>query len=115
MVRAGIGVMVVTPALILEYESVCKRPEHRIHSGLSEAETDQFVDRVATIGTPVEIHFQWRPQLSDPYDEIVLEAAVNEQAQAIVTFNRRDYKRVRETFGIDVLLPREALERNRKT
>ena len=40
---------------------------------------------------PVETHFMWRPQLRDPADELVLEAAVNGRAEALVTFNRRDF------------------------
>jgi len=37
---------------------------------------------------PVEVHYRWWPQLSDAGDEMVLEAAVNCRADAIVTFNR---------------------------
>jgi predicted nucleic acid-binding protein len=37
------------------------------------------------------MHYQWRPQLTDASDEMVLKAAVNGQADAIVTFNRRDW------------------------
>jgi hypothetical protein len=49
-------------------------------------------------------HFSWRPQqLCDPTDEFVLEAAVNGQAAAIVTFNRRDFGVMPVRFGIDVL------------
>ncbi len=33
---------------------------------------------------PVEVHFLWRPQLRDPADELVLEAAVNASARACV-------------------------------
>jgi hypothetical protein len=40
---------------------------------------------------------------------MVLEAAVNGQAQAIVTFNVRDYGNAASRFGIDILLPRQAL------
>lgn len=58
---------------------------------------------------PVESHFVWRPQLRDPADEMVLEAAVNGSAQAIVSFNRRDYGPAPARFGIRVLLPRDAL------
>jgi HicB family len=42
---------------------------------------------------PVETHFMWRPQLRDPADEFVLEAAVDGEAAAIVTFNQRDFWR----------------------
>jgi len=61
------------------------------------------------LADPVETHFLWRPQLRDLSDEMVLEAAVNGQAQAIVTFNRRDFGTAPAKFGIEVLLPREAL------
>jgi hypothetical protein len=33
----------------------------------------------------------WRPLLRDPGDELVLEAAANGRAAAIVTFNERDF------------------------
>ena len=35
--------------------------------------------------------FLWRPKLRDPSDEMVLEAAINGSADALVTFNRRDF------------------------
>ena len=38
---------------------------------------------------PVTTHFQWKPQLRDPADEMVLEAAANAQANAIFTYNLR--------------------------
>jgi len=42
---------------------------------------------------------------------MVLDAAVNGRADAIVTFNRRDYGDVPAEFGIGLLLPQEALRR----
>ena len=60
---------------------------------------------------PAETHFMWRPQLRDPANELVLEAAVNGQADAIVTFNRRDFGDTPATFGIELLLPAEMLRR----
>jgi len=44
----------------------------------------------------------------------VLEAAVNGQARAIVTFNRRDFENVAQMFGVGVWLPSEALRRMQK-
>jgi hypothetical protein len=43
----------------------------------------------------------------------VLEVAINGRADAIVTFNLRDYGAVPERFGISVLRPAEALRRIR--
>ena len=60
----------------------------------------------------VEIRFLWRPQLTDADDEMVLETAVNGRAEAIVTFNRRDFEPAASRFGIAVLAPGEALHRS---
>lgn len=57
------------------------------------------------------MHFLWRPQLRDAGDEMVLETAVNGRAEALVTFNQRDYGSVPSSFGTEVVLPREALRR----
>ena len=101
-------------ALVLEYEAVCRRPEHVAASGLTAAEVDMFVDALAALAEPVESHFVWRPQLRDASDEMVLEAAVNGRADAIVTFNRRDYATAPQRFGVAVWLPRDALRRARR-
>ena len=68
-----------------------------------------FVDGVVALAEPVVSHFIWRPQLRDPADEMVLEAAVNGRADAIVSFNHRDFGAVPSQFGIQILLPRDAL------
>ena len=67
------------------------------------------MDGVAALIRPVTSHFIWRPQLKDPGDEMVLEAAVNGMADAIVTFNQRDYGSVPLHFGVETLLPRDVL------
>jgi predicted nucleic acid-binding protein len=105
--------MLATVALALEYEAVCRLPEHRIAAGLNVDEVDVFIDAVLAMIEPVEVHFLWRPQLRDPADELVVEAAVNGRAAALVTFNRRDFGTVPARFGIDVLAPAEALRRIR--
>ena len=96
---------------MLEYEAVCSRTEHLAAAGLSTQELGVFLDALAALAEPVETHYLWRPQLRDPGDEMVLEAAVNGGAQAIVTFNLRDFGLAPSAFGIDVLLPRDALRR----
>lgn len=63
------------------------------------------------LAEPVEIHFLWRPQLTDPGDEMVLETAINGRADAIVTFNVRDFRVVQSQFGIEILRPRDAIRR----
>jgi putative PIN family toxin of toxin-antitoxin system len=109
--RRGKVTLVMSVPLAMEYESVCQKPEHRLAAGLSERQADIFLDALIAMAQPVETHFLWRPQLRDPNDEMVLEAAVNGRADVLVTFNRRDFGSAPEQFGIEVLLPREALAR----
>lgn len=109
--RRGMVTLVANVALALEYEATCLLAEHRLAAGLGLEDAVIFVDAVIAMCEPVETAFMWRPQLRDPADELVLEAAVNGQANAIVTFNRRDFGNAPMTFGIDVWLPSEALRR----
>ncbi len=112
-VRAGYLVAVIGVGLALEYEAVCRRPEHQVASGLSSQDVERFVNAVLGIMEPVKNHFLWRPQLNDPGDELVLETAINGRAQLLVTFNEKDFA-VADRFGIEVLLPRETLKRVRQ-
>ena len=98
-------------ALALECQATCHRAEHVLASGLTAHQVEIFVDAVIATAHPVETHFLWRPQLRDPADEFVLEAAVNGGAAAIVTFNQRDFSSVSVRFGIDVVNPRTCLQR----
>jgi putative PIN family toxin of toxin-antitoxin system len=106
--------LLLSVAVALEYESVCMMPEHRLAAGASEREVQNMVDALVGVSEVVEVHYQWRPQLTDASDEMVLEAAVNGRADAIVTFNRKDYGSGPARFGIEVLSPAAALWRIRK-
>jgi putative PIN family toxin of toxin-antitoxin system len=110
LVAEGRCVPLVTTAMFLEYEDVLLRPEHRLVTGMSERDVAGFLGALASAAEPVEVHFMWRPQLSDPADELVLEAAVNGQAEAIVTHNVRDFSLAARAFGIPVRTPAQVLE-----
>jgi predicted nucleic acid-binding protein len=100
----------VTTALFLEYEDVLLRAEHRLATGMSERDVAGFLAAFASAAEPVEVHFTWRPQLSDPADELVLEAAVNGRADVIVTHNRRDFQPALRAFGIAAKAPAQVLK-----
>ncbi|MGD0776187.1 MAG: putative toxin-antitoxin system toxin component, PIN family [Candidatus Solibacter sp.] len=110
-VRQGQATLLLSVPLAMEYEAVCRRPEHREEAGLSARQVEIFLDAIIAMGEPVQTHFLWRPQLRDANDEMVLEAAVNGRADALVTFNVRDYGTAAAQFGVEVLLPREAIAR----
>lgn len=109
--RRGELIILLSVALALEYESVCRQAEHQLASSLSDEDIEAFVTTLIAMGEPVNIYFLWRPQLRDPGDEMVLETAVNGGADALITFNVRDYGVVPSRFGVEVLLPREAIRR----
>lgn len=102
-----------SPPLFLEYEDVLKRPEHRLAHGLSFSQIDELLSELAAMIVPVETHFQWRPQVRDPNDEMVLEAAINGHADALVTFNISHFATAGARFQIDVLRPAEVLRKVR--
>jgi predicted nucleic acid-binding protein len=113
-IEAGLAQLLVTVPLFLEYEAVSRRPEHLLASGLRPADLDIIFDRLVELAVPIELWFLWRPQLHDPADEMMLEAAVNGRADALVTFNRRHYLPAAGLFDLPVLLPGEALKEIRR-
>jgi putative PIN family toxin of toxin-antitoxin system len=105
--------LLLSVPLMLEYEAVLNRPEHLAACGLSSAEVGRVLDDLAAVARPVRLAFRWRPTLSDPDDDMVLETAINGGASAIVTFNRRDF--VSGTIGLScaVISPARALQQTR--
>lgn len=111
MARRGEIVLTATVPLAIEYEAVCSRAEHMLVAGFDACDLTIFLDALVALLEPADVWFLWRPQLRDPGDELVLEAAVNGRAEAIVGFNRRDFSVAPERFGIMFMTPAEALRR----
>lgn len=107
-------VLVVSVALFLEYEAVLKRPEQRQATGLTERDIEGVLAALASAAAPVDVNFRWRPQLRDPADELVLEAAVNGHAVSIVTHNVRDFAPAAEAFGVRTMTPGDLLKELRR-
>ena len=101
--------MLASVPLFAEYEAVAMREEHLGAAGLSRHEVGALLDALAKVIRPIEIKFLWRPQLRDPDDEMVLEAAINGRADATVTFNLRDFTSGAARFGIKAMTPGETL------
>lgn len=113
-INRGQATLLLSVAMALEYEATCLRAEHRLAAGLRDIEVLTFLNGIIAIAVPVLTRFRWRPQLHDPGDEMVLEAAVNGRAEAIVTFNLKHFGIAPPRFGIEVMQPGEALRRIRK-
>jgi len=102
--------LLATPPLFLEYEDVLKRADQRLANGLSLEQIDEFLAELAAQVEPVDLHFMWRPQVRDPGDEMVLEAAINGDADALITYNVSDFAIAADRFGVRVLRPAEILK-----
>ena len=110
-VRQGRGTFLLSTPLLLEYEAKCKEFEHLEASGLTEGDVDAVLNVLVASAEYVEASYRWRPQLRDAKDEMVLETAVNGRADALVTFNERDFVAVTPRFGLELFGPRELLRR----
>lgn len=90
--------------LFLEYEAELKRPEQLAVGARTPEMVDVFLDALSLRSVPVHLHFLWRPQTRDPADEMVLETALNGNADALITFNLNDFV-VAKRFKLAVWTP----------
>lgn len=107
LLREGRFEIAVSVPVALEYESVLRR--HSEELGLPRDEADALVDYLCEVGYRQVIHFLWRPTLTDPRDEFILELAVAAGCKAIVTHNVRDFARATR-FAVRVMTPGAFLE-----
>ena len=106
LLRANRFEVALSVPLAFQYEAVLVR--HAKELGLSKHEAVGLVDYFCQVAHKQEIHFLWRPTLSDPGDEFVLELAVAAGCKVIVTHNTKDFRGA-ERFGISVITPGEFL------
>lgn len=93
-------------ALFLEYEAVLSRPEQVAVTGLAVAEVAEFLKDLAAIGERVtRVPYRWRPILTDPDDDLVVECAVFSGSDYLVTMNERDFKAARGLFRFELVRP----------
>ena len=98
---------VVSTPVFFEYEEVLLRPNQFPH--LTPADIHDFLDFVAASCDHCRINFLWRPTLPDADDDLMLELAVSGQAEAIITYNLKDFVGT-ERFGIRVLSPAQLIK-----
>ncbi len=107
-------VPLLTTSVFLEYEDVLLRAEQRLATGMSERDVAGFLSAFASAAEPVDVHFRWRPQLRDADDEMILEAAVNGGADALIAHNVHDFRVAAGIFELSVLAPGEFLKEMEK-
>jgi putative PIN family toxin of toxin-antitoxin system len=106
--------LLLSTSLLLEYESVLRRPEHLARAQATDAEVMEILDALAGICVPVVFDYGWRPTGAHADDELVVETAINGHADVLVTFNLRDMRSAAASFGFEALRPGPLLRRMRK-
>lgn len=94
--------------LVFEYEDAGKRLVGK-KSGLKPRDIDDILDYICSVAHRRTVYYLWRPFLSDPKDDMVLELAVAAGCEIIVTYNKEDFDGV-EQFGIRVMTAQEFLQ-----
>lgn len=97
----------VSVPLVLEYEDAARRLVGEIP--LTQHDIDDMLDYICSVASRVQVFYLWRPFLSDPGDDMVLELAVTAGCSFIITHNKRHFQGV-ERFALLAVTPREFLE-----
>jgi len=90
-VEAGVIRPLVSVATFLEYEEVLTRTEQLMAMRLMHADVDAFLDGFLAKAEEVSPYYNHGGLILDPDDDKFVTAAINGNAEAIVTFNVRDY------------------------
>jgi len=93
--------------LVLEYEEIAKR--HGRALGLTYQDIDDILDYFCSVADLHDIFYLWRPYLTDPQDDMLLELAAKARCSQIVTYNLRDFRGI-EHFGLKAVKPPQFLK-----
>ena len=103
--------VILTPAIVLEYQDVLLRPRVMAMTTLSHAQCIDLVDDLIALSCRVQHRFTWRPNLRDEDDNKFVEAAVHASA-IVVTYNTSDFREADMIrFGWSLMAPDEFLKR----
>jgi putative PIN family toxin of toxin-antitoxin system len=105
--------LLLSTSLLLEYESVLRRPQHLARAAATEADVTEILDALAGICVPVVFDYNWRPTGAHADDELVIETAINGHADALATFNLKHMRDAGALFGFHAQRPGPLVRRMR--
>jgi putative PIN family toxin of toxin-antitoxin system len=97
--------LLLSTSLLVEYESVLRRPWHLERAKATDADVTEILDALAGICVPVVFDYNWRPTGAHADDELVIETAINGHADALATFNLKDMRDAGARFGFHAQRP----------
>jgi hypothetical protein len=90
--------LLLSVPLVLQYEAVLTREEHRKVHRLSVPELDEVINSLVRVGEAVPIRFLWRPLLSDPADDMVLENRRQRSGRSVGHLQPKRFRGCTEEF-----------------
>ena len=101
---AGLLEVYISDALAYEYVDVLSRK-------LSPSRWSELQPILGSLLSQTKftpIYYSWRPTSPDAGDDLVIDCGMNAGA-TVVTFNIRDFRRARESLGLQVMTPTELI------
>ncbi|NEU13588.1 PIN domain-containing protein [Methylobacterium sp. BTF04] len=100
-----------SPAMVLEYEAVVKRPGLLGPTPWIEAGgIDTILDALCATAVPIVPWFRFRPFLDDPKDDLYVECALAAEAATIVTHDRHFRHPAVAALGLRAVTPQTLIE-----
>jgi len=95
----------MSEALFYEYEDVMRRKKIQDTTPLTKQEQSTLLNAFISTCRWNEIYYMWRPNLNDEDDNFVVELAVASGAEAIITYNIKDFNNAELSFSHTITTP----------
>ncbi len=96
----------MSETLFREYEAVMKRDKIKKLISLTLKEQEELFNAYLSTTKWVDIYYTWRPNLKDEDDNFLVELAVASGAEAIITYNEKDFKKSELLFDFKIVTPK---------
>ncbi|MGE0737914.1 putative toxin-antitoxin system toxin component, PIN family [Sulfurimonas sp.] len=100
----------MSEALLREYEDVMKRKKIQESTPLTLLEQNELFEAYLSSCRWNEIYYLWRPNLKDENDNFVVELAVASGAEAIITYNVKDFQSAELIFKHKIIRPEDFIK-----
>lgn len=101
----------LSPALLLEYEDVLKRPDVLgTPPKISVAQVDVILDALCVRARRGQSYFRFRPVLRDPKDDLLIECALATNASIILTRDSHFLPDALRPYRLSAMTPKEFLQ-----
>jgi len=100
----------MSETLFREYEDVMKRKKIQELTPLSLEEQNELFEAYLSTCKWNEIYYMWRPNLQDENDNFIVELAVASGAEAIITYNVKDFKSAELIFKHKIITPEDFIK-----